>query len=225
MPEVRRNLTGKSSPSQDGDTLVPVALPTSGPARIKPPVAVKTGRIEAGGSSFELTSSLVESSSAEAAVIPVGEDFSSLIFLHALAKEAGNNVVDRLIYNTEDTADLLGFYEVLYEDNLKITVPIRYRVNILQWQWGHDPLDGYYCWGADEVDISQAGDSSCSFFAYEWVNPRFGKAIKEVRLFPSKGFLDWAGKAIGENSVWLAAISGVKKRPFPDPVKATGQNR
>ncbi len=224
MPEVRRNLTGKSSPSQDGDTVVPIALPSGGTSCINPPVAVKTGRIESHGRSFDLTPSLVTSSTSEAAVTPVGEDFSSLIFLHALAKEADNNVVDRLIYNTEDTADLLGFYEVLYEDNLKITVPIRYRVNILQWQWGKNPAAGYYCWGADEVDISQAGDSSCSFFAYEWVNPRFGKVIKEVRLLPSRGFRNWTGKTIDENSVWLAAISGVKKRSFPDPVRASSKN-
>jgi len=225
MPEVRRNLTGKSSPSQDGETVVPIALPTGGAGAIKSPVALRNGRIQAAGRSFDLASSLVASSTSEPTAIPIGQDFSSLIFLHALAKEADNNVVDRLIYNTDDTADLLGYYEVLYEDNLKVTVPIRYRVNILQWQWGKDPTAGYYCWSADEVDISQAGDSSCSFFAYEWVNPRYGKAIKEVKLFPSKGFRNWTGKTIDENSVWLAAISGVKKRSFPDPVRATALSR
>ncbi|RPJ62355.1 MAG: hypothetical protein EHM23_03505 [Acidobacteria bacterium] len=225
MPEVRRNLRGRSSPSQDGDPVVPVPLPTGGTACIKPPVAVRSGRIEVEGKAFDLSSSLITSSATDAPVIPIGEDFSSLIFLHGLANEADNNVVDRLIYNVDDTSDLLGYYEVLYEDNLKVTVPVRYRVNILQWQWGKNPTNGYYCWGADHVDVSQAGDSSCSFFAYEWVNPRFGKVIKEVRLFPSKGFRDWTGKTIDENSIWLAAISGVKKRPFPDPIKAAAANR
>ncbi len=225
MPEVRRNLRGRSSPSEDGETVVPVPLPTGGVACMKPPVAAKTGRVEIGGKVFDLGSSLLASSTAETPVIQVGEDFSSLIFLHSLAKEADNNVVDRLIYNVDDTADLLGHYEVLYEDNLKITIPIRYRVNILQWQWGKSPIDGYYCYGADEVDISQAGDSGCSFFAYEWVNPRFGKAIREVRLYPSKGFKNWTGKTIDENSVWLAAISGVRKRSFPEPVRAVSTNR
>jgi len=224
MPEVRRNLSGKSSPSQDGETVVPLALPTNGAARVKPPIAIKTGRVEAGGKCFDLGASLIASAAAGASPIPIGEDFSSLIFLHALAQKASNNVVDRLIYNVDDTADLLGYYEVLYEDNLKVTIPIRYRVNILQWEWGKKPMHGYYCWGADHVDVSQSGDSSCSFFAFEWVNPRFGKVIKEVTLFPSKGFRDWTGKTIDENSVWLAAISGVKKRPFPDPVKATGKD-
>lgn len=212
MPEVRRNLRGRNSPSQDGDAVVAVPIPAQGPGRIDPPVPLKAGKIRVGGKSFNLASSLIASSDVEAPVIPVGEDFSSLIFLHALSREAGTNVIDRLIYNTDDTSDLLGFYEVLYEDSLKVTVPIRYRVNILQWQWGKSPTDGYYCYGADAVDISQAGDSRCTFFAFEWVNPRFGKAIKEVRLYPSKGFRNWTGKAIDENAVWLVAISGVRKR-------------
>lgn len=219
MPEVRRNLRGRSSPSEDGETVVPVPLPTGGNARLDAVANMRTGRVQAEGKSFDLTSSLLRSSASDPPVIPINEDFSSLIFLHALAKEADNNVVDRLIYNVDDTADLLGHYEVLYEDNLKISIPIRYRVNILQWQWGKSPVDGYYCYGADAVDISRAEDSSCSFFAYEWVNPRFGKAIKEVRLYPSKGFRNWTGKTIGENSIWLAAISGVRKRSFRKPAQ------
>jgi hypothetical protein len=216
MPEVRRDFSGKSAPSREGEPIVPVALP----AGVKPDFPLKTGRVEEGRLFFDLASSVL--SSAAAPTVPVGEDFTSLIFLHALEKSAGNAVVDRYIYNVDDTADLLGFYEVLYEDGLKVTVPVRYRINILQKDWGKQPERGSYCYGADPVDVSQAGDSSLTFFAFEWVNPRLGKTIKEVRLFPSRGFRNWQGKEIEENAVWLAAVSGVRKRSFPEPVQARG---
>ncbi|RPI21229.1 MAG: hypothetical protein EHM61_25295, partial [Acidobacteria bacterium] len=163
MPELRRNLSGKDAPSQDGDPTTPIRLPGSGDPGIKNIISWKAGRIESAGRVFELTASILSPFGGKGTVIPVGEDFTSLIFLHALQKRAHNNVVDRYIYNPDDTADLLGFYEVVYTDGLKVTIPIRYRVNILQWDWAKDPEEGYYCYGADAIDISQKSDSSCTF--------------------------------------------------------------
>jgi hypothetical protein len=67
--------------------------------------------------------------------IAIDEDASSLIFLHASEKPAINDFAYRHIFNFDDTADLLGHYEVLYEDGLVETVPIRYGVNILERTW------------------------------------------------------------------------------------------
>ena len=51
--------------------------------------------------------------------INIDEEFNSLIFLHACAKPATNGPAYKGIYNYNDTADLLGWYEVIYEDNYR----------------------------------------------------------------------------------------------------------
>jgi hypothetical protein len=145
-----------------------------------------------------------------AASIDIGQDVSSLIFLHACLKAAANDWVDRYVYNPPDTADLLGFYEVLYEDGLSESVPIRYQVNILEWDWNARKKPGAYCYQGEAVEFGAAGKAT--FFAYEWVNPRFGKAIKEVRLRGSSNFVNTRRKPISENAVLLAAVSAVKSR-------------
>jgi hypothetical protein len=74
---------------------------------------------------------------AAATGIQIGEDVSSLIFLHASEKPAANDFAYKYIYNFDDTAALLGHYEILYEDGFVTTVPIRYGVNILERTWNH----------------------------------------------------------------------------------------
>jgi hypothetical protein len=188
----------------------------------------KDGRILAGRKAFDLITSdsspsllTVRTGVSPAdpgARIEIGRDVSSLIFLHASLKAAANDWVDRYVYNPPDTADLLGFYEVLYEDGLIETIPIRYQVNILEWDWSAHMKPGTYCYMAESVELGAGREAA--FFAYEWVNPRFGKAIKEVRLRGSEGFLNTRRKTIPENAILLAAVSAVKARSRPDPVRA-----
>src|SRR5207249_6256501 len=71
--------------------------------------------------------------------IRVGVDATSLLFLHAGANPATNKEAYRLIWDSDDSADLLGWYEVEYEDGLPEIIPIRYGVNILEWNWGQQP--------------------------------------------------------------------------------------
>jgi hypothetical protein len=58
-----------------------------------------------------------------------------------------------------------------------------------------------------------------TFFAYEWINPRLGNVIQELRLKGSMGFRGGSddfdnsmGPVIASNAVILAALSIVKKR-------------
>ena len=58
-----------------------------------------------------------------------------------------------------------------------------------------------------------------TFFAYEWINPRLGKVVQEVRLKGTTGFRGGSddfnnemGPVIASNAVILAALSIVKKR-------------
>jgi hypothetical protein len=154
--------------------------------------------------------------------IPVGVAPTSLIFLHAAAKPASNKESFRLMWDQEDTADLLGWYEIVYEDGYLSTIPIRYGLNILEWNWGQHPPSARdqagYCYGADAVALGEA-NRGVTFFAFEWINPRLGKVVREIRLNGTTGFRgapsgfinDW-GPVIESNAVVLRAVSIVHKR-------------
>jgi hypothetical protein len=53
-----------------------------------------------------------------------------------------------------------------------------------------------------------------TIFAFEWINPRYGKTVKEIRLEGISGFKDYRDKTIPDNSIILLAVSVVRKRPF-----------
>jgi hypothetical protein len=193
---------------------------------------MKIGKIVAGNVPFDLgapegkAAIFVAADGKESSGLPkevgdirIGEDASSLIFLHASAKRAANRESFRVIWDQDDTADLLGWYEVVYEDGFVTAIPIRYGVNIQEWNWDRRESASDYCYGADAVDAGGAGNSRITLFAFEWTNPRLGKAIKEVRLKGTTGFrgadADFTndyGPVISNNAVILKAISVVKKR-------------
>jgi hypothetical protein len=124
--------------------------------------------------------------------IEINKDVNSIIFLHASANEGLNKKAFDLIYNFDETAELLGWYEVIYEDGFVVTIPIRYGLNILDWKWhkritaSENPKAKYsqnqYAYQAQAVLCSAADSEPVHFFAYEWVNPRFGKVIREINL-------------------------------------------
>jgi hypothetical protein len=151
--------------------------------------------------------------------VKVGEDATSLIFLHACAVPATNKKSFMLIWDMPDSADLLGWYEVVYEDGLPEVIPIRYGVNVLEWNWDKDGKTRKYCYRAEAVNCSADGESPVTFFALEWKSPRLGKVIREVRLKGATGFRgaprgyeDNFGDVISNNAVILKALSVVKKR-------------
>ena len=155
----------------------------------------------------------------ESGDIPIGIDATSLIFLHASAHPATNKESYRLIYDPGDTADLLGWYEIVYSDGYVVTVPIRYGVNIQEWNWSARTSARDYCYGADPVNLGGAGNRAVTFFAYEWINPRLGKTIAAVRLKGTTGFrggdpdfVNDFGPVIPNNAIYLRSISAVLKR-------------
>ena len=126
-----------------------------------------------------VASGIAATASHESKPIPIGQDVSSIIFVHASAKPAGNRPAYDATWNYADTADLLGWYEVTYDDGFVETVPVRYAVNILEEGWGrsHNPRNVAY-----EAELVERGKSDQTFFAYEWLNPRFGKPVRQIRL-------------------------------------------
>ena len=220
MPGVRRNFSGTAAPSESGDRIVSVPLEIcgnkSGTHAGFDLARLRTGELTVGPRPLVLSASACIADGSSAISIPVGEDSSSLIFLHASARPSGNEVVDRYVYNVEDTADLLGWYEMLYEDGLVLTVPIRYGVNILEWNRSENRESRTYCYGADQVPAGARG-KPFDLFAWEWTNPRLGKRMEEVRLKIARDFRDTTGKIAPANPILLKGLSYVRKRQPPAP--------
>ena len=225
LPRVRRNLSAGPFPS-DFDPVVPLNMESAIRVTAVPGVEVpgmKSGRVGTGRLVFELgrregkPAVALATGGAASASIRIGEDVSSIIFLHASAKPARNVNADDYTWNYADTADLLGWYEVTYEDGHVDNVPLRYGVNILEAGWGrrHDP--NHLAYQAEVIDCGDSGKGPLTFFAYEWINPRRGIRVKQVRLKASTGFRNVDGHAAPENPLLLAGVSVVKKRTPPAP--------
>ncbi len=258
MPDVRAGFRGKRIPSQDGDPVVAVDISQNMnlPAATKvfdvKMSSLKSGKVNSGFKVFNLASGQggnrvvgVGSAGKEKNPLPasvsgikIGEDVSSLIFLHACARQSWNQKSYFNIPNFFDSADLLGWYEIVYEDGYKEIVPIQYGVNILEWNPGGDKsLDKKigdtgspqqaYCYEGDPVECSSdMNNNPVTFFAFEWVNPRFGKAIKEVNLHGSDNYQatqqDYGTVVtapMSSNAIFLAGISKVVKRMPYIPTK------
>ncbi|MGH9469726.1 MAG: glycoside hydrolase family 20 zincin-like fold domain-containing protein [Terriglobia bacterium] len=239
VPALRESLRGNTPPSEVGDPVVPIDISSSFNMPLEHSTfgvdlrGMKTGKIALGSKIFDLAPANDSGKGVvmvgaegkapnplplEVRAIPIGEDATSLIFLHACALPATNKKAYRLIWDMRDSADLLGWYEVIYEDGLPELVPIRYGVNILEWNWRSHPKPGAYCYGADEAPCGENERSAISFFALEWTSPRLGQVIREVNLKGSKGFRGAVpgfensfGKVIPNNAVMLKAISYVRR--------------
>jgi hypothetical protein len=98
-------------------------------------------------------------------------------------------------------------------------IPVRYGINILEWNWGASKSVNSYCYGADLVACGRGENSPVNFFAMEWTSPRLGKVIREIRLKGSSqfrgavpGFENAFGEVIPNNAVILKAISYTRAR-------------
>jgi hypothetical protein len=237
LPEIRVRFRGQPPPSQTESTFAEVNIQASFNMETTEPKlgvdlsGMRTESISLGKVSLDLNESgtkkaiLVAADGKEStglpreADVPVGEDATSLIFLHATAKQATNKESFRLIYDQEDTADMLGWYEVVYEDGFVTTIPIRYGVNIAEWNWEKRDSSHDYAYAADAVPVGGGEGNPITFFAFEWTNPRLGKVIKEIRLKGTIGFrggdadfINDFGPVIPNNGVILKAISVTRKR-------------
>jgi hypothetical protein len=123
--------------------------------------------------------------------IKINKDVNSIIFLHACAKPGRNGKAYSMPYNFDETAELLGWYEVIYEDGFVETIPIRYGVNILDWKWKQRVISTEkasrggsqkYVYDATAVACSEENSDPVTFFSYEWENSRYGMKIMEINL-------------------------------------------
>jgi hypothetical protein len=238
LPSIRARLSGITPPSQTEVSIVPVDISRG----FNIGDSVPTLGVNLGGMANEIVQhnkipfdlrcaknmrAMIVGTEGKEAVslskavtgILVGEAPTSLVFLHASARQAKNRESFRMIWDEQDTADLLGWYEVVYEDGFVTTIPIRYGVNLLEWNWDERITERDLCYGADAVGVGKRAKNDVTFFAYEWINPRLGKVVQEIRLKGTTGFRGGSddfdnsqGPVIASNAVILAALSLVKKR-------------
>ncbi|HLY18304.1 MAG TPA: glycoside hydrolase family 20 zincin-like fold domain-containing protein [Bryobacteraceae bacterium] len=237
-PDIRIRFRGYPPPSRTERAIEPVSIANSFNASLTEKTlgvdltAMSSAAVSLGGVPFDLSGKGMHAVvivgtdgiggtglPKESGDIAIGIDATSLIFLHASARPATNKESFRLIYDQEDTADLLGWYEVVYSDGFVTTIPIRYGVNIQEWNWAARTSARDYCYAADPVVLGGVADKAVTFFAYEWTNPRLGQTIASVRLKGTTGFRGGApdfingfGPVIPNNAVYLKAISAIKKR-------------
>lgn len=254
VPKVRVNLKGSMPPSQSGIPIVSLKLSdlfntSEGSAPMGIPLnLLQSGSIRPYHISFHIEKSKIDAARCAITVgnvgksettlprsskaIPVGKDVTSLIFLHTCAHPSTNIYGHNKIYSFADSADLLGFYKVVYQDGLVVSIPIRYGVNIREWHvWAEDPRTGLidqclaepycnglgsYCYEADIVNCSVSPDRALHFFSYEWVNPRIGVDIREIYLEGSDRYRDHQGELIENNAISLIALSCTTKRNVDD---------
>lgn len=147
--------------------------------------------------------------------IPIHADVSSVIFVHQAASPAFDEMVSHIVYNPADTAALLGWYEVVYEDGFVQTVPVRYGVNILESEGRRDNKPAATCY--ETAPVRADGET---FFSYEWVNPRFGRKLREIRLHQTKKLTDLYNHASPQDLITLRSVGLIPKRSYPGPDKA-----
>jgi hypothetical protein len=211
VSDINFRFSGKILPSAAGNNVVPIDISQYFNSDLKHgidslnPDDLLTGRVRAGNRFFELNDPL--GNNLRAAVvsnrqdilmnnsvrgIKINQDVNSILFLHACTMEGINQKAYASIYNFYDTSELLGWYEIVYQDGFVISVPLRYGVNILDWRWKQriasfeKPKVKYsqnqYAYDAPSVLCSGENAGPITFFAFEWENPRFGKTIREINL-------------------------------------------
>ncbi len=230
MPSIRANLSDTSEPSADGDQLVSVDLRpyfNSGAKDDRMNLdlsGLSGGSVGLHEKQFELSQNEDLSAivvgvkglgaspfAGEVNSIVIGRDVSSLLFLHACIKAGGMSGAHCAPYNPSQTAELLGWYEVVYEDGYKETIPIQYGVNIREYTSEKN------CYYSDAIVVGEK-----TFYAFEWKNKRFGEKIRSVNLIGTENARKhlrsscFEGKArfetIDSNGLILIGLSVVEPR-------------
>jgi hypothetical protein len=202
---IYKNMSGNIIPGDDKSIVTPINLSSFYNASLNKKIdgfnnsSLLSGEIKKGNMQFAVAGYgnknivMVDNSEAKSVnTFPVNKDINSILFLHACANEALNTKAYGMIYNFDDSAEPLGWYEVVYEDGMVEVIPLRYGVNIMDVAWRKRIMNNErkkekysqnkYAYQASAVECSIDSANSLTFFSFEWENKRFGRKIKEVRL-------------------------------------------
>ncbi len=138
--------------------------------------------------------------------IAVGRPAATLHFLHACARRIWTS------YNR--AVLLLGFYRVRYADGSCLSVPVYYRLHLLEWtrDFGYRKMTEAPASPVGEAAVawrgSTGGGHDVTLYAMTWVNPYPEKAIASVDVLASA---QMEGNA---NALCLVALTGTAPTPF-----------
>jgi hypothetical protein len=242
--QISYRFRGKILPAETGSKVIPMPFLTAANSNLSEGIVSLNGRklvagsLKSGKLNFDLgnldtrSAAIVtiqkdQSGPVTAGPVQVNKDVNSIIFLHACASEGSNKKAYDMIYNFHETSELLGWYEVVYEDGYIETIPVRYGLNILDWNWQQRIISkaapkvkysqSQYAYNAYAVNCAASNSDPVTFFAYEWVNPRFGKPVKEVNLKSVKF------EKNNQNAIILIGMSVTEKKSA-ESAKGTERN-
>ncbi len=133
-------------------------------------------------------------------------DCCSLVFFHYCDRPASNLPAYYSIFNPPDSADLLGYYAIEYEDGFIVSVPLRYGVNIMERKQENTEENRYPCFLADPVPGDDKNkDIVC--YSYEWRNERPGKKIFRIVLKSVTAECNAAEEKVTDNRVHWTGIA------------------
>ena len=110
--------------------------------------------------------------------IPVDSNAASLLFLH-VSTGKGKKTNTYFSNYPEDTAELIGYYRINYQDGFEETVPIRYDRNISC--FGGDFSNQLYFAHTVQLAEDKSGAPVVAY-ACEWISPRPNRRIRSVDL-------------------------------------------
>lgn len=134
--------------------------------------------------------------------IPVQDTFRSLVIDHAASLCARRLPWVKL--------DVIGWYQIVYQDGAEEKLPITYGGNISWWNRRHnEPFPNQYyrhngysaTWYTDDVQTENCRGDRATLYRYEWINPRPEEKIEKIVYIPAED---------QETGVIIQKISGVK---------------
>jgi len=148
------------------------------------------------------------------APITIAGKYASLIFW-----QASDGPGDRPMHAGDGThypreaAELLGRYEITYEDGLVATAEVRYGENLRAWNEGYGLL-----YHAREVPVGRQADGKpLVMYGFEWTNPRADVEIVSVALHGAKGTPDLReSHAASAARPMLLGITGIEAPNWGD---------
>jgi hypothetical protein len=173
----------------------PIALPRGGG-----PPALPVGTIEFGALRFRTEGVELAPRAGQRATVEVGRPAAALYFLHGMEPGDRDAMAEALKAAGAWEGIHLGSYEIEYASGQKVSVPIRYPMELQSPGWGACPLAlAYRALGVHRHTLKTEGRD---LYAVQWINPRREDPVARVRLTvvdaPARPIL--AGLAVQEPS-------------------------
>ncbi|HUV39490.1 MAG TPA: family 20 glycosylhydrolase, partial [Planctomycetota bacterium] len=142
--------------------------------------------------------------------IPVGKRFARLVFIQSATDDGRRPVhAGDSTFFPHESSELLGVYDVCFDDGLVLEAEVRYAENVGVWNAG---LKGVYYHARNIVAGTLPDGSPLVVWGHEWVNPRPDVPIRAIRFRGTSGGPAPASKA----QPLLLGITGVEKVKLRD---------